>query len=258
MARAFWRGVISFSLVAIPVKMYRATESKALSFHYLHKKCFTRPKQVSYCQQDDEYFGTSDTVRGYEYAKDQYVILEESDLEKVAVKTTHAISIMGFVKSQEIDPIYYDASHYLEPEQLGAKPFSLLREVLLKTQRVALAKVAFQRREHLCSLRPLDDILVLHSLHFADEILSRDELAVPKQELTSPELEMATSLVNAMAISFKPEDYKDEYALALERLVAAKVKGEEIKVPKAPKVEIGDLMAALRASIKATKKTPAA
>ena len=135
MPKAFWKGVISFGLVAIPVKMYVGTESKPLSFHLLHKKCLTRPKQVLHCETDNEYFSVKDTVRGYEVTKDQFVVLEDSDFEKVPIKTSHSIDIHGFIEAGEIDPIYYYGCHFIEPEELGAKPFQLLREALLKTGR---------------------------------------------------------------------------------------------------------------------------
>jgi len=156
MPKAFWKGIISFSMVAIPVRMSVATVTKTPGFHYLHKKCLTRPRQVLYCAEDDEYFSTKDTVRGYEYSKDQYVVFEEEDFDKVPVRTTHSIDIIGFVDAKEIDIIYYSRAHYLEPEELGEKPFHLLKTVLAKTGLVGIAKVAFQRREHLCCLRPLD------------------------------------------------------------------------------------------------------
>ncbi len=254
MPRAFWKGVISFGMVAIPVKMSVATESKTPSLHYLHKRCLTRPKQVLYCVEDDEYFSTKETVRGYEYSKDQYVVFEEDDFNKVPVRTTHSIDIIGFVSTKEIDIIYYSGSHYLEPEELGVKPFYLLKTVLEKTGLVGIAKVAFQRREHLCCLRPLDKILALHTLHYKHDILPTDELAPPAQELTTAELEMASKLVKAMTTGFKPDEYRDEYTLALQEMVEAKLKGVEIKAPEIPKVEIEDLMAALKASVAAASK----
>lgn len=257
MPRPFWKGVISFGLVAIPVKMYVGAESKTLSFHLLHKKCLTRPKQVLHCDADDEYFSSKDTVRGYEVAKEQYVVLDDDDFSKVPVKTSHAIEIAGFVEAKEIDPLYYYGAHYIEPEELGVKPFHLLRQALEKTGRVGVAKVAFQRREHLGCLRPLQDGLALHTLHYQSEIVPRKELAPPEAEIAAAELDMAVSLINAMARSFRPEDYRDEYQDALRKLIEAKVKGEKIVAPAVPKVEIGDLMAALRASIEAARKEPA-
>lgn len=254
MARAFWKGVISFGMVVIPVKMYVATETQALSFHLLHKKCLTRPKQVLHCEQDNEYFSNKDTVRGYEYTKGQYLVMSDEDFDRVPVNTAHSVRILGFVEAKEIDPIYYHSSHYLEPEELGTKPFSLLCEVLLKTQRVGIAKVTFQRREHLCCLRPLENILALHTMYYPGEIISRKDLTAPEQKVSAEELEMATSLVKMMVMSFKPGDYHDEYHDALKKLIEAKLKGVEIKVPKVPKIEVVDLMSALKASLETAKK----
>ncbi len=257
MARAFWKGVISFGLVAIPVKMYVGTESKTLSFRLLHKKCLTRPRQVLHCETDDEYFSLKDSVRGYEVAKDQYIVLNDSDLEKVPVRTAHTIDIHNFVDAREIDPLYYYGLHYLEPEKLGVKPFQLLKAALEKTGRVGIGKVTFQRREHLVCLRPLGDIIALHTIRYQSEVLPHSEIDPPKTEIAASELEMAVSLVKAMAGSFKPGEYKDEYREALKKVVQAKVKGVRIAAPPAPKAEMGDLMESLRASIEAARKEPA-
>jgi DNA end-binding protein Ku len=254
MSKAFWKGMISFGMVVIPVKMYVATETKSISFHVLHKKCLTRPKQIWHCDQDNEYFPSKETVRGYEYAKDQYIVLDGDDFKKVPVKTAHSINILGFVSAQEIDPLYFQNSHYLEPETLGVKPFSLLNSALAKTKRVGLAKVAFQRREHLCALRPLGSILALHSLYYPDEILNYSDLVQPEQKNSEAEADMAVSLVNAMAMPFKPTDYKDEYVRGLKKMVEAKLKGVELKAPPEPKAEIPDLMSALKASLAQAKK----
>jgi DNA end-binding protein Ku len=253
MAKSFWKGVISFGLVAIPVKMYVATETRPLSFHLLHNKCLTRPKQVLHCDIDNEYFSIKDTVRGYEVTKDQYVVLDESDFEKVPIKSSHAIDIQCFIDSKEIDPVYYYGSHYIEPEELGVKPFQLLRQALEKTGKVGIAKVAFQHREHLGCLRPLEDILALQTIHFQSEILPHEELEVPEAKTTAAEMDMAVSLIKAMVKSFKPEEYHDEYQEELKKVVEAKIKGQKIVAPSVAKVEMVDLMQALRASVEATK-----
>jgi len=254
MSRPFWKGVISFGMVVIPVKMSIAVESRTPTFHYLHKKCLTRPRQVLYCEEDSEYFSIKATVRGYEYSKDQYVIFSDDELDNVPVKTAHSIDITSFVKGKEIDTIYYSDSHYLEPEELGLKPFFLLKTVMEKTGLVGIAKVAFQRREHLCCLRPYDQILALHTLHFKQDIIPPPELAQPKKQLSASELEMASKLVEAMTTDFKAYEYRDEYTLALKKMVEAKLKGVEIKAPEIPKVEVGDLMKALRESVAAASK----
>lgn len=257
MPRAFWKGVISFGLVSIPVKMYVGTESKPLSFHLLHKKCLTRPRQVLHCETDNEYFSSKETVHGYEVARDQYVVIEESDFEKVPVRTSHTIDILGFIEAKEIDPIYFYGTHYLEAEDLGAKPFRLLREALVKTGRVGIAKVTFQRREHLACLRPLEEILALHTMHYESEIMPRKQLATPKAEVTEAELDMAVSLVSAMTKKFDAGAYRDEYREALRKVIQGKTKGEKIVALAVPKADIGDLMAALRASIESARKEPA-
>jgi len=258
MARAFWKGAINFGMVSIPVKMYVATAGQTLAFHLLHKKCLTRPKQVLYCQQDNEHFASKETVRGYEYSRDQYVVLEDSDFEKVRIKTTHTIDIAGFVTAAEIDPIYFSGGHYLEPEDFAVKPFCLLREALRKTGRVGVAKVAFQRREHLCCLRPLDSLLALHTLYYQDEVVARDTITVPDVKVIASELEMAESLIAIMVRKFQPEEYQDAYRAALKEIIEAKVRGEEVKVMEMPSLEeIPDLMSALKASIEAATKESA-
>jgi DNA end-binding protein Ku len=257
MPRAFWKGVISFGMVAIPVKMYTATETKTIAFHILHKKCLSRTRQAIYCPTDNEYVERKETARGYEFAKGRFVVVTDDDLGKIPLKTAHAINIVRFVEEKEIDPTYYSGSHYLEPEELGAKPFRLLSESLRKTGLVGIAKVVLQRREHLCCVRPHGEIMALHTMHFEDEIVPADHLAPLKAEVTAEELEMAVSLIKVMVGRFEPEKYKDEYQVALKQVVEAKVKGEKMVAPAEAKVEIGDLMAALRASIEAARKEPA-
>jgi DNA end-binding protein Ku len=259
MARAIWKGAISFGMVVIPVKMYTATQSKDLSFNLLHKKCLRKGRQVRYCPTCEEYFGLSETVKGYEFAKGRYVTIEENDLQRVPVKTVHTIAISGFADAQEIDPVYYHNSYYLEPEELGAKPFFLFKEALTKMHRIAIAKVTFQGKEHLCCLRPLTKTIILHTMYYHDEIHPTNELTLPQEQakFTSEELSMATTLIDAMAKEFKPEEYKDEYRLALGEIIQAKIRGEEITAPVVAPGKVTDLMSALRASIKAAKKSAA-
>jgi DNA end-binding protein Ku len=258
MARAFWKGAISFGMVNIPVRMYIATVNKTPSFHLLHKKCLTRPKQVLYCEKDEEYFKMQDTVRGYEYAKGQFAVLKESDFDKVPVRTARSIEIVGFVGAGEIDPIYFYDAHYLEPEDLAAKSFCLLRDALRQAGRLGIAKVSFQRREHLCCLRPRGSLLLLHTMHYQDEIIPEEEIHIPEKEVTKSELEMAGSLIKIMEKKFEPSGYRDEYQRALQEVVEAKLRGEEVKVKEMPRIEeIPDLMTALRASVEAATKESA-
>ncbi len=255
MAKAFWKGAISFGMVTIPVTMYVAATSHGISFHLLHSKCLTRPKQVLHCDEDNEYFSIKDTVRAYEYSKGRYAVLKDSDFEKVPVRTTHLIDILGFIKEAEIDPSYFYGTHYLEPEELAVKPYCLLRETLRKSGRVGIAKISFQRREHIVCLRPLDDLLALNTVHYQDEVLSPSKIEIPKVDITAAELKVAQSLVDAMTTTFQPDKYKDNYRIALEKIIAAKIQGAEVKAIPEPQVkEIPDLMAALRASIAAVGK----
>jgi DNA end-binding protein Ku len=175
----------------------------------------------------------------------------------VPVKTAHAVDILSFVEASEVDPIYYHNSYYLEPDELGAKPFALLREVLTRTGRVGIAKVSFQKREHLCTLRPLGDVLALHTMYYHDEVLAVEEIKPPKQTVSAAEIQLAETLVKALAKPFTPNLYKDEYRDALKKVVDAKLKGVELKEVKAPKVskeEGADLMKALRESVEAARK----
>lgn len=257
MARAFWKGTISFGLVSIPVRMFVGTEAHPIAFHLLHKKCLTRPHQVLHCDKDNEDLTIKDTVKGYEYVKDQFVVLDEKDFANVPVKTTHTIEIAGFVRSVEIDAQYYNGIHYLEPDKMGEKPFLLLREALVKTERVAVARVAFAQREHLCCLRPTEDSIILHTLFYDDEILPHSELAPKQQTIKPEELDMAVSLINVLSKGFEPSEFHDEYKVALRALIEAKLRGKPIAAaPAEAPAEIPDLMAAMRASIQAAKKFP--
>jgi DNA end-binding protein Ku len=254
MPKAFWKGVISFGMVVIPVKMYVATEAKTLSFHLLHKKCLTRPKQILHCEKDEEYFNLKDTVRGYEYAKDQYLVMDENDFQKIPLRTAHTIDIQGFVAAGSIDPLYYQNSHYVEPEELGFKPFALLNQVLSKSDRVGLAKVTFQKREHLCVLRPREDLMVLNTLYYQDEIISQPKSKRAKPVLNEAEQKIAASLVDAMTVPFDPAAYQDKYAVALKEAVESKLKGVAVPTQPEPEPEIADLMEALKASLAAARQ----
>ena len=259
MPRAFWKGAISFGLVVIPVSMSVAIRERPLRFSYLHKKDLVKPNQVLHCPDDGEYFGISDTVRGYEYAKDQYIVITDKDFEAVPLHTTRSIDIQAFVDAGDIDPIFFFDTHYLEPQAMGQKPFTLLRQAMVESGKVAVAKVVFARKEHLACLRPYKDTLILHSMRYPDEIVSVPEAVESKSAPTKAELNMAVSLIKSMEAPFKPEQYHDEYRLALEKIIAAKLKGKKIEAPKAaPEKETEDLMAALEASLAKTAKTKVA
>ena len=253
MPRSIWKGAVSFGMVSIPIKLYTATEEKDVAFHLLHKKDGERIKTQRYCPADEAVVEWNDVVRGYEISPDQYVIMTPEDFEKVPVDTTHTIEITDFVPQQQIDPIYYQRTYYLEPEKVGGKPFALLREVLQDSKLVALAKVTLRQKEQLCTLRLYENTIVLETMLYSDEIRSTEDLAVPDVDIGDRELKMAKSLVEMLTGDFEPEKYQDNYREALLELIERKAEGEEIKRPKPVAGKVTDLMEALRQSIESAR-----
>ncbi len=255
MPRAIWKGAVSFGMVSIPIKLYTATEEKDVSFNLLHKKDGARIKQQRYCPEDDAVVEWNDVVRGYEIGPDQYVVMEPEDFEKVPVDTTHAIEITDFVPADQIDPIYYQKTYYLEPDKIGAKPFALLREVLKDSSLVALAKVTLRQKEQLCTLRLYENTIAMETMLYADEIRSARDLDMPEETaIGEKELAMAKSLVDMLTGDFEPEKYHDNYREALLELIERKAEGQEIKRPAPVAGKVTDLMEALRASVEAAKR----
>lgn len=259
MPRSIWKGTISFGMVALPVRLYLATESSSkVSFNLLCPEHKARIKNKRWCPEGDHEVAWSDAVRGFEYEKGSYVVLEDNELDELPLASTKSIDIAGFIKDEELPgPVYYQSAYYLEPEKSAQKPYALLRKTLEKTKRVAIAKFALRERERLVSLRSLDGVLLLNTLHWPDEIRSAEDLDVPEDVKVSPaELKMAESLVEMMAMKFEPDDFKDEYKEAVMKVVRAKVEGREDLV-EAPEAEaettVVDLMAALKASVERAK-----
>ena len=256
--RSIWNGAVSFGMVAIPVKLYPATQSKSLSFVTIHDSCHTRLRQKRYCPTHDADVDQKETGRAYEYAKDQFVIMEKADFEKVQVPSTHTIEITKFVELSSIDPLYFDHSYMLEPQSVGAKPFYLLRQALESSGRVAVAKISLRQKEQVCCLRPLGNGIVMSTMYYPDEIRGNDELDLPegKDVVTDQEIQMATTLIDQLTGAFEPEEYQDEYRLALENVIESRLGVAEpvTVVPVPSKGKVGDLMEALKASIEATKK----
>ena len=256
MPRSIWKGVISFGMVAIPIRLYLATEGKSISFRLLCPEHKSPIKNKRWCPSGDHEVAWNDVLRGFEYEKDRFVVLDDEDLAKLPLKTSRSIDIQGFVDDAELPgEIYYQSAYYLEPEKAAAKPYALLRRALSDTKRLAIAKVAFRDREHLASLRPHDGVLLMNTLNWPDEIRSSEDLDIPEEGAVQPkELAMAKQLIEAMAMKFEPGQYEDEYRGALMRVVEAKREGEEIvAVEAAPEATVVDLMSALRASVEAAK-----
>jgi len=251
-----WRGAIQFGLVTIPVRLYLATESRGISFNMLHESCLNRIQMKTYCPHHDEVISRGDTVKGYEYAKDQYVVITEDDLASVPLKTVRSIEIEKFVPAlpQRDEPArYVKQAYYVEPETIGKKAYALLREVLAEQGLAAICKVVIKDREALAALNPQGGTMVLETLHWPDEIRATDELDLPGDEIEVKPAEraMAAQLIAAMTGSFDPAEYRDEYRAALEEVIEAKVQGREIAEPEAPAAggQLVDLMAMLEASV---------
>ena len=259
MARAMWKGAVQFGLVTIPVKLYLATESKGISFNMLHKDDLSRIQMKIWCPVEDEPIARSDTVKGYEYAPGQYVVVTDEDLERVPLKTVRSIEIEQFTKAERDDAAvrFVKSAYYLEPDKVGRKAFHLLKSVLEKEGLTAICKVVIKDREALAALDPFGKTMLMTTLHWPDEIRATDELDLGDEEYAfkPAELAMANQLVSAMTSEFDPSQYKDEYREALEAVIEAKVEGKETVAVEEPE-ETGkliDLMAALEASVNAAK-----
>ncbi len=254
-----WRGAIQFGLVTIPVKLYLATESTGIGFNMLHASCLNRIQMKIYCPHHDEVVPRSETVRGYEWSKDRYVVVTDDDLEAVPLKTIRAIEIAMFVDAQkeEHGAQFVKSAYYLEPDPVGKKAFFLLREVLADTGKSAICKVVMKDREQLAAINPYADTMLLTTLHWPDEIRSVEELAVDSSgiEINASERKMAEQLIASMTGEFKAEEFQDDYRQALMGVIESKVAGEEpTPIAKAEPTRIGDLMAALEASVSAARE----
>ena len=256
MPRPLWKGAISFGMVSIPVRLYTATEEKDVRFNLLHAKDRARIKQQRFCPEDEEVIAWDDVVRGYEIAPNQYVVLDDEDFANVPVTTTHTIEITQFVSLEEIDPVYYQKTYFLEPEEVGLKPFALLMCVLKETDRVAVAKVTLRQKEQLCTLRVYQNTIALETMFYGDEVRSSLELQAPGEEIavTERELAMAKSLVDMLAGEFDPTSYKDGYREALMEIIRKKAEGEVIATPQPAVARVTDLMEALRASVEEARR----
>jgi DNA end-binding protein Ku len=262
MARSMWRGAIQFGLVTIPVKLYLATEARGgLNFNLLHKTCLTKIQMKTYCPTHDEYIGRSETVRGFEWSKGEYVVITEEDLASLPLKTVRSIEIELFVEAQRNGQglQFVRQAYYLEPEPVGRKAFYLLKSVLGDMGLSAICKIVLKDREHLASINPYSSTMLLTSLYWPDEVRAIDELDLPEQEqqFKPAERKMAEQLVQAMTGDFSADQYRDDYRQALLAVIEAKVAGKPRAVaqPVAPSTKLVDLMSVLEASVAAARDT---
>jgi DNA end-binding protein Ku len=255
--RAIWKGAVSFGLVSIAVKLYSATEEKDIRFHQVHRTDGGRIKYKRTCSIDGEEVTYDDIAKGYDIGGGEMVILTDEDFAELPLTTSRAIDVLQFVPADEIDPIMFAKAYYLEPEGQAAKPYVLLRDALQDADRVAIVKIALRQREQLATLRVRDDVLVLNTMLWPDEVRNVDFGFLDEDIETRPaELAMASSLIDSMAGSFKPDEFTDNYRAALQEIIDAKVEGREVVAPEeteeAPAAAV-DLMAALKASVERAK-----
>ena len=256
--RAIWKGAVSFGLVSIPVKLYTATEEKDVSFHQVHREDGGRIRYKRVCQIDGEEVAYADIAKGYELPSGETVVITDDDLADLPLASSRVVDVLSFVPLEQVDPIYFAKSYYLEPDKTATKSYVLLRDALEKAESVALVKVAIRTRESLATLRVRDGVLVLETMVWPDEVRTPDFGFLDEDITVRPqELAMAESLIESMSADFDPDQYHDEYRGALEQVIEAKVEGREVVEQPVQEEETGsvvDLMAALRASVAAAKK----
>jgi len=257
--RAIWKGAISFGLVSIPVRLYSATEERDVSFHQVHRDDAGRIKYKRTCAVDGEEVPYSDIAKGYELDNGEMVVLTDEDLADLPLSSTKVVDVLQFVPLEQVDPIYFARSYYLEPDKAAGKPYVLLRDSLASSGMVALVKVAIRTREQLATLRVREGVLVLETMLWPDEIRTPDFAFLEEDVSARPqELAMAESLIESMAGDFDPTQYHDEYRQALQEVIEAKVAGREVVEPEPVRAEAAseviDLMAALRQSVAAAKQ----
>jgi len=253
MPAVVWKGFVSFGLVTFPVRLFAAARAEHVQFHMLHRKDLSRVKEVWYCAKEDKPIDRSDIVKGYETSKGEYVVVEDEELKKVAPATATTMEIVQFVRNDQVDPIYFESSYYVGPEENAGKPYQLFLQALTLTKYHALAKLAMHGREHIVLLRPGEGTMILHTLFYPNELHEANRTAPKSTAKPAPkEVELAKSLVQHLAGPFKPSAFHDAYRENVERLIEQKQKGQKITVISKPrKAPVIDLMEALKRSLAA-------
>ena len=258
MASTVWKGHLSFGLVSFPVKLYSAARGESIHFNQLHKTDGSRVRQVLYCATEDKPIPRDEIVKGYEYEKDRYVVIDDADIKKVAPPTAKMMEILEFVKAADVDPIYFETSYYMAPEEAGEKPYALLFDALKKTGYMGIAKLAMHNREHIVVLRPGEKGVMLHTMYYTSEIRKVDEFRTDLSLVKDKELALAINLIEALVAEFEPEKYTDGYRDNILQMVDAKKQGQVVvETPTPHREKVVDILDALKASLAAVKK-PAA
>jgi DNA end-binding protein Ku len=252
MARSIWNGTITFGLAAVPIKVHSATEDKGVHFHQVHAKDGARVKQVRICSKEGKEVPYKQVAKGYEVRGGEYVMLEQEEIDAAAGEHSKVIVLEEFVRAEEIDPVFYDRGYYLGAGKDGQDAYRLLHDALERSERVGIGRWVFHNREYLVAVRPLDRVLALHTMRFADELIAADSLDIPapSRKPNRREIEMAGKLVDSLYARFDPSSFKDTYRDRVLGLINAKARGEEPDLPDAPEPqEDQDLMSALEASL---------
>ncbi len=253
--RPLWKGAISFGLVNIPVRLFAATEQKDIKFRYLHEPCRTPLEYRKVCPRCQREVPSEEIVKGYEYERGRFVVIAESDLERIPTETTRSIAILDFIRQEELDPVYYDRSYYLGPGEAGEKAFLLLQRAMAEAGMVAVARVVLRSRQALAVIRCYGDAMALETMFYPDEIRGLEEMPPWSREvkISDQEIKMARELIANLTSPFDPAKYDNQYRKALLEIIEAKIAGKEVvEAPAAARAEVVDLVDALKASLAAT------
>jgi DNA end-binding protein Ku len=251
MASSVWSGYLSFGLISMPVKLFSGARGSRVSFHMLHRDDTTRIKQQLYCPNDDRVVERNEIVKGFEYRKGEYVVIEPEEIRKIEPKTAKAMEILQFVKQEEVDPIYFESSYYLMPDEAGKRPYLLLTKAMEESGYLGIAKLTMHNREYTVILRPKTHGLVLHTMYYADEIREVEGFGEGKAELKPGEIKVANQLIEALADKFDPEKFHDTYEENLKAMIKARLEGREVTAVEKPgkPAPVVDLMDALKQSL---------
>jgi DNA end-binding protein Ku len=257
MAATVWSGYLTFGLISLPVRLYSGARGTRVSFHMLHRDDNTRIKTQLYCPADDRVVERSEIVKGYEYAKGEYVIVEPDEIKKIEPKTARAMEILEFVKAEEVDPIYFETSYYLMPEEAGKRPYALLVRALEDSEYLAVAKLTMHNREYTALLRPHDGGLLLHTMYYEDEIRRVENFGETRNlQVKDAEVKVAHQLIEALAGEWDPGKYRDSFEENVKQLIQAKLEGKEVPAVEKPRkpAQVVDLMSALKQSLAQMEK----
>jgi DNA end-binding protein Ku len=253
MAAIVWKGFVSFGLVTFPVRLFAAARAEHIQFHMLHRKDLSRVKEVWYCAEENKPIDRGEIVKGYEASKGEYVVVDDEELKQIAPATATTMEILQFVREGQVDPIYFEISYYVAPEQAAVKPYRLFAQALEQTKYHAIGKLAMHGREHIVLIRPRDGGMVLHTLFYPNELHEANRTTGKPVKLPAKEMELAKSLVQHLAGPFKPSAVQDSYRENVERLIRQKQKGQKISVVAKPKkAPVIDMMEALKRSLAGT------